>query len=109
MTEYVNHFQKRCRERGITKTDVDKLNKGLKWAKENERYDLIEEVISDDDAAFYRFKCQDGIFYALFKPCTTWPITVYDKAMMDRMKSMKRKPKAKRRSTRKHWQQYRGT
>jgi len=75
-----SHFNQRCKERGIVNTDIDDLFQRLRFAAQNGRDDLIEKVLEHDGGAFYRFRCEDGIFYAYMVNC--YPVTIYTQKMM---------------------------
>lgn len=84
----MGHFEDRCIERGIVTTDLQLLRAGIQWAIENGRADLVEEVkASHPSARYWRFRCRDGIFYAVTNEETgTWPATVLTQKMMRRQK-----------------------
>jgi hypothetical protein len=85
------HFQNRCRERGIVSTDLDLLFQGISWAIDNARDDLVEMVLKTKKARFWRFRCPDGIFYAVTCLRNGRPQTVLTQAMMRKKKFAARK------------------
>lgn len=100
------HFEKRCRERGILETDPTLLKNGLKWAVKNSRGDLVEKVLQHDGADHYRFRCPDGIFYAVFRDGIEYPLTVYDREMMGNVKDSRKKRSRKGREERRYKKKY---
>lgn len=86
----MNHFCQRCSERGITQTDTRLLQRGIAWAIVNKRDDLVERVMNLRDGVFWRFRCPDGIFYAVTQQDDPWPRTVLTQAMMRKKKFARR-------------------
>lgn len=78
------HFVQRCRERGIEKTDPDELFAGLVWAKANGRDDIAELAKKVNDAEYWRFWCEDGMFFAVFVEGSIAPVTVMTHEMYRR-------------------------
>ena len=99
MTVMNKHFNQRCAERGITTTDADALYDALVLAVAGQRDDLAEFVMRSEDGEgeFWRFRCADGIFYALIKGGR--PVTIYTQRMINSVK-WKRKAKKKNKFTR---------
>jgi hypothetical protein len=81
-----SHFSQRCVERGIVSTDTDMLFAGIKWAVEEGRDDLVEKVLETEEARFFRFRCPDGIFYAVTPLDSGRAMTVLTQDMMRRKK-----------------------
>ncbi len=77
----VKHFRDRCLERGIREENIRDLYVGIPWAIKNERHDLVEKVLVEKGVTYYRFRCPDGIFYALVKDGKTSPSTIYTQKM----------------------------
>lgn len=74
------HFEDRCIERGIVETDGHLLWRELCWAIANKRDDLVEFCKATDKADYWRFRCKEGVFYAVVKAGRNDPCTVYDQA-----------------------------
>lgn len=87
------HFKERCLERGIVSTDVDLLYNGLKHAIVTGDENLAERVMASgvEGRSFYRFKCPDGIFFAICDDETGRPVTVYNHAQLKSFKKRKRR------------------
>lgn len=81
-----SHFSQRCAERGIVNTDVDLLFAGITWAIQENRDDLVEKVLETKSTRFWRFRCPDGIFYAVTALDNGRPMTVLTQEMMRRKK-----------------------
>ena len=76
------HFEAQCKERGIVKTCPKELAKKITTAI-REGLDFVEHVFSArGGAGFYRFECEDGIFYALAGSTSGKCITLYTQEMM---------------------------
>lgn len=87
MTDYsATHFNLRCRERGIVKSDLDLLHRGLRWAIEQGRDDLCEMVLKYKDVRYWRFRCPDGIFYAVTGENDNQPRTVVTQSILRKKK-----------------------
>lgn len=82
----IQHFEERCRERGIVNTNIADLFKGLQWAIRSKRWDLVEKVAEGNGSKYWRFKCPDGIFYAVTPKGKHAPVTVFTQEMMRQKK-----------------------
>ena len=99
------HFEERCRQRLPVEVDVGLLYRGLVWAVQNCRDDLVERVVQSGEANFYRFRLPSGhVMYAAFKMGRSgreYPITVYTGDMFSnrrkRIKARKKKRTARAR------------
>ncbi|GGE29987.1 hypothetical protein GCM10011360_17580 [Primorskyibacter flagellatus] len=78
----MGHFHERCRQRGIVKTDAEALRVSLGIAIRDKRFDLIDMVLRTDSAEYYRFRCEDGIFYCVTGLGESSPRTVLTQEMM---------------------------
>lgn len=76
------HFRERCYERGITTTCIKTLYAGIRWAIKNGRDDLVELAYREKGNFFWRFRCPDGIFYAVTHSRDSSPVTVYTQEML---------------------------
>lgn len=94
------HFAQRCRERGITRTEPDKLRRELAGAIENyvpgEPNDAVEFVLAAGGASFWRFRVPEGVFYAVTIGPGCFPVTVYNQAMIRGKKAVERAKKRKK-------------
>lgn len=75
------HFNQRCLERGITKTDPNQLFTSIKHAIENNT-GLVDKVLVRPNGTYWRFRCEDGIFYAITGNSDPRPRTVITQQMM---------------------------
>lgn len=98
-----DHFSARCRERGIVETDTRLLFNGISWAIGKERWDLVERVFANGEATFYRFRCPDGVYFAVVKGVDDVPVTVYDKGMLKAAKVARKKPSRRRGAYQRMW------
>ncbi|PTX49114.1 hypothetical protein IQ03_04810 [Gemmobacter caeni] len=76
------HFLERCQQRGITRTNTQTLYRELvKACSDPVKYaDFVEFVVrglTPEDRGFYRFRVEEGVFYAFVKADGT-PVTVVD-------------------------------
>lgn len=82
----MSHFNERCRERGITRTDPGILFEAIASSvREHDkgRYqERVEYVFTHNEGRFFRFRCEDGIFYAVVPTDGVRPVTVFTQAMM---------------------------
>lgn len=85
-----SHFNQRCRERGITTTDLDTLLYGICWAVEKGRDDICEKVLTYRDGRYWRFRCPDGVFYAVTGLKDPRPRTVITQEMLRKKKWAKK-------------------
>lgn len=76
------HFHRRCRERGIETADTAALWLWLRWAIEAERHDLVDLVLTEGGARYWRFTCQDGVFYTVTPIDRPLPMTILTQDMM---------------------------
>lgn len=89
----MGHFQERCRERGIEVADVDQLFVSLEIAIREKRFDVIDHVLRTDRSDYYRFRCEDGIFYCVTRAESSRPLTVLTQPMMRKKKWAHKKRK----------------
>lgn len=89
-----SHFEQRCVERGIVKTDHRALFTALRLAiaaHDKGRWQtLVELVMTHEDARFWRFRCADGIFYAVTALDNTLPMTIFTQRMLNGKKRARR-------------------
>lgn len=96
-----SHFNCRCRERGITTTDLDALHLALKTACA--KYDtsqIAREYVDHvmdiaDGRKIYRFHVEEGTYYVV-ADCAGHPLTVLTQEMLAYYKATKKSKKAKR-------------
>lgn len=97
----MSHFNERCRERGIVKTDPDRLFEDIRRAvrmhEQGQEQDVVELVMVNEaaDGRIWRFFCEDGIFYAVTPVKGRRPMTVLTQKMVA---SKKAASKARKRS-----------
>jgi hypothetical protein len=97
------HFVKRCKERGIVKSNIKQLFNGMAWAVYNGRNDLCEHVKDDPETGtpFYRFRSLDGIVYAPMKPSREGylvPVTIFNQqGWSSKGRAIRHKPRLARR------------
>lgn len=95
-----SHFNIRCRERGITTTNLDALHRALKTAcaKYNtsqiarEYVDHVMDIVAG--RKIYRFHVEEGVYYVIVD-CKGHPLTVLTQDMLAYYKATKKARKAK--------------
>lgn len=98
IADKTHHFDQRCLERGIDTTCLFTLRNGISWAIQRARDDLVELVLTSETGKYWRFRCPDGIFYAVTKPDGHWPVTVVTQEMFRKKRwALKMQKRGKRR------------
>ena len=101
MTNPEFHFTRRCRQRGITKTDPHAVMSAIQveWRKLKageaaEIEPVMPGKVKDGEPThFYRFKVAEGYFYALMCEVNGFPLTVYSQREMRLAKESRKKRK----------------
>lgn len=89
----MGHFEQRCLERGITRTDPAQLRDAISWAIAAKRDDLVDRMMTTADGVFWRFRCPDGIFYTVTGHGSDTPKTVLTQDMMRNKKWARKQQK----------------
>ncbi len=56
------------------------------WAVKNNRRDLVDRALKTDKSTYYRFRCPEGLFYAVWSHDVDTVVTVMDQAMFKNKK-----------------------
>lgn len=83
MTADEEHFSRRCAERGIRSVDPIRLKKTLETAIRLKDANVVERVFALDDLSeAWRFRVEEGIFFAIYRVRAQSCISVYTPEMM---------------------------
>lgn len=79
------HFNRRCRERGIVTADADELFHRLVSAIKS--FDpFVDFVMTYNGGRYWRFHCEDGIFYTVTGITDPFPRTILTQSMIRQKK-----------------------
>lgn len=89
-----SHFVQRCRERGITSVDPVALQYALRDAVMRGDEEVIKRVADGNDGCgIYRFRLDEGVFYAVIGEGNWWPRTVLTQEMKQNVKRAQKRRK----------------
>ena len=85
------HFQKRCRQRGVSGVNLVVLQDEIERAVADGNEDFAEMVFRDmgQGSSLYRFQAPSGIFYAVVNS-TGKAVTAYNQEIMKNVRSARK-------------------
>ena len=89
---YETHFQKRCRERGVSGVNLITLQDDIERAVGGGNEDFAETVFKSmgEGCGLYRFHVPSGVFYAVVNASVPVALTVYTQAQVRAVKKGKK-------------------